>query len=130
VGTATTTTGQQLPFAAASADGGTTWTESALPVPQGSAAVTALTSIGSGSGGGFVATGTFGLTQGHRNVVVWTSSVSGTAWRAVTPRGQGLTGPGIQAITALTASGVTLTGVGFSADPAGEQPVLWQSPIR
>jgi hypothetical protein len=127
VGTALTTDGQQLPFAAASADGGTTWTESALPVPQGSADVTALT--GTGAGGEFVATGTFGLTQGHRDVVVWTSA-NGTIWRAVTPRGQGLTGPGIQAITALTASGVTLTGVGFSADPAGEQPVFWQSPIR
>ena len=127
VGTALTTAGQRLPFAAASADGGTTWTESALPVPEGSADVTALTGIG--AGGGFVATGTFGLTQGHSDVVVWTSA-DGTTWRAVTPRGQGLTGPGIQAITALTASGVTLTGVGFSADPVGEQPVFWQSPIR
>jgi hypothetical protein len=131
VGTALTTTGQRLPFAATSADGGTTWTESALPVPEGSAEVTAeVTALtGIGAGGGFVATGTFGQTQGHRNVVVWTSA-NGTSWQAVTPGGQGLTGPGIQAITALTASGVTLTGVGFSADPAGEQPVFWQSPIR
>ncbi len=46
VGTATTTAGQQLPFAASSADGGATWTESALPVPQGRAFVTALTAAG------------------------------------------------------------------------------------
>ena len=43
---------------------------------------------------------------------------------------QGLTGPGIQAITSLTATGSTLTGVGFSASPTAEQPVFWQAPIR
>jgi len=142
VGTALTATGQRLPFAAASPDGGTTWTESALPVPEGSADVTALTATGTATGtgtttgtntgsgtGGFVATGTFGRTQGHRDVVVWTS-VNGTSWRAATPAGQGLTGPGVQAITALTASGATLTGVGFTAGPDGEQPVFWQSPVR
>ena len=46
------------------------------------------------------------------------------------PSGQGLTGPGIQAMTALTAAGSTLTGVGYIALPASEQPVFWQSPIR
>ena len=50
--------------------------------------------------------------------MVW-SSPSGSAWTAVTPAGQGLTGPGIQAITTLTASGRTLTGVGFTATPGG-----------
>jgi len=107
------------------ADGGVTWTESALPVPSGRAFVTALTAAGRG----FVATGTFGGTPGHQDVVVWTSA-DGSAWQAVTPAGRGLTGPGIQAITALTASGSTLTGIGFTASPAGEEPVFWQSPIR
>ena len=140
VGTALTTAGQQLPFAASSADGGTTWTESALPVPQGRAFVTALTATGpgigaataTGTGGGFLATGTFGTTPGHQDVVVWTSppGASGSGWKAVTPSGQGLTGPGIQAITGLTVSGLTLSGVGFAATPGGEQPVLWQSPVR
>jgi hypothetical protein len=125
VGTALTTTGQQVPFAARSADGGGIWTESALPVPSGRAFVTALTAAGRG----FVATGTFGATPGHQDVVVWTSA-DGSAWQAVTPAGRGLTGPGIQAITALTASGSTLTGIGFTASPAGEEPVFWQSPIR
>ena len=115
VGTALTDAGQQVPFAARSADGGAVWTESALPVPSGAAAVTAA--------------GAFGSTQGHRDVVVWTSP-DGSAWRAATPSGQGLTGPGIQAITALAISGSTLTGVGFTASPAGEQPIYWQSPIR
>ena len=45
-------------------------------------------------GGGFWATGTFGNTPGHQDVVVW-SSPSGSAWTAaVTPAGPGLTGPG------------------------------------
>jgi hypothetical protein len=125
VGTALITTGQQVPFAASSSDGGTTWAESALPVPSGRASVTAL----SAAGRDFVAAGTFGSAPGHQNVVVWTSA-DGSAWKAVTPAGQGLAGPGIQAITALTTSGSTLTGVGFTASPAGEQPVFWQSPLR
>jgi hypothetical protein len=125
VGTALTPAGQQLPFAASSSDGGAAWTESALPVPSGGASVTALAAVG----GGFTATGTFGGAPGHQDVVVWTSA-GGSAWKAVTPAGQGLTGPGIQAITGLTVSGSTLTGVGFTASPTGEEPVFWQSPVR
>ena len=125
VGTALTTTGQQLPFAASSPNGGVTWTEVLLPVPSGRGFVTALAAARRG----FVATGTFGGTPGHQDVVVWTSA-DGSAWTAVTSAGRGLTGPGIQAITALTTSGSTLTGVGFTASPVGEQPVFWQSPIR
>jgi hypothetical protein len=125
VGTALTTAGQQLPFAASSPDGGTTWTESALPVPAGRASVTALTA----EGGGFLATGTYGSTPGHQDVVVWTSA-GGSAWQAVTPTGLGLTGTGVQAITGLDVSDRTLTGVGFTAAPGGEQPVFWQSPAR
>ncbi len=137
VGTAVTTTGQQVPFAASSSDGGTTWIESVLPVPSGQAgqagqagqtgqaSVTALAAAGRG----FTATGTFGRTPGHQDVVVWTSP-NGSAWTPVTPAGHGLTGPGIQAITGLTTFSGTLTGVGFTASPAGEQPVFWQSPVR
>ena len=69
VGTALTTTGQQVPFAASSADGGATWTESALPMPAGHASVTALAAAGAA----FTAAGTFGTTPGHQDVVVWTS---------------------------------------------------------
>jgi hypothetical protein len=125
VGTAVTTTGQQLPFAASSPDGGFTWTESVLPVPAGQASVTALAA----AGGQFTVAGTFGTSAGHLDVVVWTSA-NGAAWKAVTPAGEGLTGAGIQEITSLTASGNTLTGVGYTASPSTEQPVFWQSPIR
>ena len=45
-------------------------------------------------------------------------------------RRQGLTGPGIHAITGLAVAGSTLSGVGFTASPAGEQPVFWQAPVR
>jgi hypothetical protein len=113
------------PFAARSVDGGATWTETALPVPSGVAQVTALATAGDM----FTATGSFGATPGHQDVVVWTSS-DGLTWKASTPGGQGLTGPGIQAITGLTVSGSTLTGVGFTASLASEQPLFWQSPIR
>jgi hypothetical protein len=149
VGTALTTAGQQLPFAASSADGGWTWAESALPVPSGRAFVTALTATGTtttattttaattgtgttagtATGSQYLATGTFGSTPGHQDVVVWTSA-SGSAWQAVTPTGQGLTGNGVQAITGLDVFDRTVTGVGFTAAPGGEQPVFWQSPVR
>jgi hypothetical protein len=125
VGTAVTATGQQVPFAASSSNDGVTWTESMLPAPAGLASVTALAA----AGGSFIATGTYGSTPGHQDVVVWTSA-DGAAWRAAEPAGAGLTGPGIQAITSLTVSGSTLAGVGFTASPASEQPVFWQSPIR
>jgi hypothetical protein len=125
VGTAVTATGRTVPFAASSANGGATWTASALPGPANLTAVTALTAAGRT----FTAAGTFGSTPGHQNVIVWTSP-NGSAWRAAEPAGQGLTGPGIQAITSLTATGSTLTGVGFSASPTTEQPVFWQAPIR
>jgi hypothetical protein len=112
-----------VPYAVRSADGGRTWTESALSVPAGTAQVSAVAA----AGGGFTVTGTFGVTAGDRDVVVWTSR-DGTTWQASTPAGPGLAAPGIQAITGLTVSGRTLTGVGFAATPAGEQPTLWQVP--
>jgi len=125
VGMEQTSSGGLLPFAARSADGGVTWSEARLPVPSGVAQVTALAA----AGGMFTATGTFGSTPGHQDVVVWTSQ-DGLNWKATTPGGQGLAGPGIQAITGLTVSGSTLTGVGFTASAATEQPLFWQSPIR
>ena len=123
-GVALTAAGQ-VPFAVQSADGGRTWTESALPVPAGTAQVSALAA----TGGSFTVTGTFGARPGEQDVVVWTSA-NGTTWKAATPAGPGLASPGVQAITGLAVSGRTLTGVGFIATPAGEQPTLWQAPIR
>ena len=128
-GTATTAGGRQVPFAAVSANGGASWSETLLPVPEGGAAeVTALT----GAGGGFTATGTYGR-PGAQDVVVWLlpgGAAPAAAWTAATPEGMGLTGQGTQAITALTCVGATLTGVGFAATAASEEPTIWQSPVR
>jgi hypothetical protein len=128
VGAALTTTGRQVPFAAASSDGGATWSRSALPVPQGQGVQATATALAA-SGHGFTVTGTFGTTLGHQDVVVWTSA-GGSGWKAATPSGQGLTGEGIQAITGLAVAGSTAIGVGFTAAPGGEQPVFWQFPLR
>ena len=55
--------------------------------------------------------------------MVWTLPpgtpvTAGTAWTAVTPQGPGLASANAEnAITALTADGATLTGVGFTAAP-------------
>jgi hypothetical protein len=55
----------------------------------------------------------------------------------MTPQGTGLASSTAQnTVTALTADGATLTGVGFTAElsasgaPGAQQPTLWQSPIR
>jgi len=124
IGTATTASGQQ-PFAASSANGGRTWTETNLPQPQGPATATALTATGHG----FVVTGVYGASPAHQDVLVW-ASPNGVAWTTALPAGRGFTGSGVQAITGLTASGSTLSGVGYTATPTTEAPTFWQSPIR
>jgi len=132
-GTEITAAGGRVPFEAISADGGSTWTQAPLPGPgRGQAlTVTALTAAGSG----FVAAGTFG-TSGSQDVVIWShvpaeggDAATGT-WSAATPDGYGLSGTGVQAITALGVAGATLTGAGFTATFASEAPTIWQSPIR
>jgi hypothetical protein len=139
-GTEVTAAGQRLPFAAVSADGGLTWTETTLPAPRAAAASAASAANTGGravtalaaAGGGFTATGTYGG-PGNEDVMLWTLPAGvapSTAWTPAAPDGSGLAGPGTHAITALTQAGSTLTGVGFTATPAGEQPTIWQSPVR
>jgi hypothetical protein len=133
-GTEVTAAGRPLPFAAVSTDGGVAWTLAALPAPSsaGRAAANLTVTALAAAGGGFTATGTYG-TPGTQDVAIWTlaaAAAPGTAWTAAAPAGMGLSGPGTQAITALTGAGSTLTGVGFTATPAAEQPTIWQSPVR
>jgi hypothetical protein len=139
VGTEVTAAGQRRPFAAVSTDAGAQWSPAQLPLPAGggSAATAAATAL-TAAGGGFTATGTYGP-PGETDVVVWTlpaGSAGGTAWTEVAPAGTGLAGPGVQAITALTATGATVTGVGFTATSAptsattATEPTIWQSPVR
>jgi hypothetical protein len=109
-------------------------------VPVSGATTATVTALTAGDGG-FTATGTYPAPSGGTDVVVWTLPVtagSGSgSWTAATPQGTGLAGPGAQAITALTANGAELTGVGFTTGAAGtgssgtgQQPTLWQSPVR
>jgi hypothetical protein len=143
VGTEVTAAGQRRPFAAVSTDAGVVWTLSPLPLPLpvGSAATAGSAATGSATaltaaGGGFTATGTYGV-AGETDVVIWTLA-GGTAWTEAAPQGTGLAGPGMQAITALTATGATLTGIGFTAASAAAsasasmltEPTIWQSPVR
>ena len=140
-GTEFSAAGASRPFAEASADAGTTWTQVQLPVPDiGPGTGTTVTAL-TAAGGGFTAAGTY-VTQAGPEVVVWTlppgSAVTdGTAWATVTPQGVGLASASAEnAITALDANGATLTGVGFTAKltasggPGAQQPTLWQSPVR
>jgi hypothetical protein len=129
-GTATTAAGTAVPFAAVSADGGRTWTQTLLPMPKAAAAsaVTALTA----AGGGFTATGTYGP-PGDQDVVIWMldrDAAPAATWTMAAPDDTGLAGPGSHAITALTSAGTTLTGAGYSATPDTEYPTLWQTPVR
>jgi hypothetical protein len=143
VGTEVTAAGQRRPFDAVSADAGATWTLAMLPLPAASAAAAASSASAASAassataltaaGGGFTATGTYGV-PGETHVVVWTlpaGAAAGTAWTAVAPPGTGLATPGMQAITALTATGDTLIGVGFTTTTAAAtEPTIWQSPVR
>jgi hypothetical protein len=141
VGTEFSAAGTSLPFAEVSADKGATWTQVQLPVPDVGTGTGTLVTALTAAGGGFTAVGTY-VTQAGPEVVIWTLPpgarvTSGTAWVAVTPQGTGLDSTSKEnTITALTADGVTLTGVGFTATltaagtPGGQQPTLWQSPIR
>jgi hypothetical protein len=113
-----------VPFAAVSANGGSTWRETALPAPGSSAGVTALVAVG----GGFLATGTLGA-GGTQDVIVWWSG-NGLTWHTVRPVGKRPGGPGAQQITGLSVSGNVLTGVGYAATGTGQHPVLWQARIR
>ncbi|MGH3297719.1 MAG: hypothetical protein ACRDP7_38590 [Trebonia sp.] len=140
-GTEFSAAGASSPFAEVSADAGTTWTQVQLPVPDiGPGTGTTVTAL-TAAGGGFTAAGTY-VTKAGPEVVIWTLPAGtpvtgGTGWVAATPQGTGLASATAEnAITALAADGVTLTGVGFTARLAGsgipgaQQPTLWQSPIR
>ena len=140
-GTEFTAEGASRPFTEVSADAGATWAAVQLPVPAiGPGTGTTVTAL-TAAGHGFTATGTY-VTKAGPEVVVWTlppgtAVTSGSGWGAATPQGTGLASASTEnAITALTADGVTLTGAGFTAaltasgTPGAQQPTLWQSPIR
>ncbi|MGP4027576.1 hypothetical protein [Actinomadura sp. 3N407] len=108
-----------------SPDGGRTWRESRLPMPDStdSVRVTAVTATPKG----FTVSGAAGST-GASNVITWTSA-DGTSWESQTPDGDVLAGAGRQEITGLTPFKETLLGVGRTVSRSGEQPVLWSRPL-
>jgi hypothetical protein len=137
VGTEVTAAGRRLPFAAVSVDAGAAWTSAPLPLPAGGVSAASATAL-TAAGGGFTATGGYGR-PGQTDVVVWTlpaGAAAGAAWTEVAPQGTGLAGPGTQAITALTAAGATMTGIGFTSTATSRsagmatEPTIWQSPVR
>jgi hypothetical protein len=123
---ASTTAGTPKPFAVVSSDGGSTWADSDIDVMAAdNATITGLTAAGSG----FTAIGTTSSAPGTENVVIL-SLRTGTTWTEATPTGRGLSGAGIQELTAITAAGNELTAIGFVATAETEQPTIWQSPVR
>jgi hypothetical protein len=97
-----------VPIAVVSADGGLRWHQAVLSAPGGLGTVTALTAAGSG----FIAAGQVG-TAAARHAVTW-SSPDGLSWSAATPATSG-----VREITALSASGGTVTGIAqLGADPS------------
>jgi hypothetical protein len=113
-----------VPFAAVSANGGASWRESALPVPDGPAGVTALVA----ARGGFVAAGSWGA-AGIQDVIMWWS-LDGFTWHEVLPAGNLLRGPGAQQVTGLSLSGTVLNGVGYTATRTGQHPILLLARVR
>jgi serine/threonine protein kinase len=88
-----------IPIVLFSADGGQNWRQIVLEAPGGLGTVTSLTAAGSG----FVAAGQAGP-AGAQRAVTW-SSPDGLSWPAATPASGG-----VRQITALSASGGTVTG--------------------
>ncbi|HWG14526.1 MAG TPA: hypothetical protein VG268_14730 [Streptosporangiaceae bacterium] len=123
-GTEVWASGRRAALAEVSHDSGRTWVPVPFKSPGSVATVTAVIAIS----GGFTAVGTYGP-GGNRDVAVWTSA-NGNTWLSQTPPGTGLSGPGIQQLNGLAATGSALTGVGFTATPADEHPTLWQVPSR
>jgi hypothetical protein len=107
-------------FAELSADGGATWREIPLGLPQPGTTVTALTA----SPRGFAAAGQYGGT-GRQKVVVWTLG-AGNRWAQ--PHVSGITGSGTgrtHEITALEATRSALTGIGPIAPALNRQAVIF-----
>ena len=119
-----------VPFTAVSADGGRTWRDARLPVPNAPAVVTALTAAAHG----FVAVG-HTAPPGRPVMLAWWSS-DGLSWQDGVPAGgvkgneEASGGSLVTQINTLTAGNGTLTGAGFAVGAAAEHPVLWHARYR
>jgi len=108
-------------FALSSRDGGTTWRQEVLQLPQPDTVITALAA----GRQGFAAAGQYGM-AGQQQIVVWELATGRDTWTSadisgVTGRGMGRT----HEITALVASKDAVTGIGPAA---GRQVVILTLP--
>jgi predicted Ser/Thr protein kinase len=111
-----TKAGQSVPFAELSANGGASWQETSFGSAGPGTAVTALTA----SSGGFTAASQSGG-PGQQQAQIWTSA-TGSAWTPA--QVSGLSGGGAHEIAALVSSGSAVTGIGLTATPRSQQPVV------
>jgi hypothetical protein len=98
------------------------WSRVPFSPPGPDAAITALTA----DAGGFTAAIQSGQ-PGRQHVMVWTSA-DGASW--IQARLGGLSGEGTRHLTALAASGTTVTGIGSIATPSSQQVITWTFPAR
>lgn len=107
-------------FAVSSRDGGASWQQEVLRLPQPDTVVTALAA----GNQGFVAAGQYGR-PGQQQVVMWELAPGTDAWTSA--HISGITGPGTgrtHEITALVASKDAMTGVGPVSPAASRQAVI------
>ena len=111
-----------LPLAERSDDHGQTWHQVPLSEPGPGVSFTALTA----SAGGFTAAAQYRAPGGTAGAAVWTSA-DGTNWT----RSQvgGLTGGGSHNLTALAASGTSVTGVDSFQTQVSQQFVVQRLPV-
>ena len=102
-----TKAGGPVPFAELSANGGASWLEKPFGSAGPGVAVTALTA----SSGGFTAASQSG-SPGQQSVRIWTSA-TGSAWSSA--QVSGLSGGGVQQISALVSAGSGVSGIGTVA---------------
>jgi hypothetical protein len=109
------------PLAEQSSDGGLTWQLVPFSAPGPGLDFTALTA----SPSGFTAAAQFGPAGGDLDAAVWTSA-DGVNWTRSTA--SGLTGGSSHDITALAASGTTVTGIDSVQTQASQQFVVRRLP--
>lgn len=107
-------------FAVSSHDGGATWQQQVLRLPEPGTVVTALAA----GNRGFVAAGQYGKAAARQQVVVWVLAAGRDTWTQA--HISGITGAGMRTheITALGASEGAMTGIGPVAPEANRQAAV------
>jgi Protein kinase domain len=117
-----TIAGATMPLAELSVDGGATWRQVPFDAPGPDPAVTALTA----DSGAFTAAVQSGQ-PGQQDVTIWTSA-DGASWTQ--SRLSGLSGGGIQQLTALAPAGAAVTGITSAVTAQTQHPIVLTLPAR